>query len=115
MDAIEVTFESIDVSVPEAAEGSEPRVDFPERFGPEAIEAALPVDGSLDEAGIAEDAEVLGDGGLGHAEVALDLSDGLLGGDQEGEDGAAAGLGNNFERGIHALYIPHRAYACQGI
>ena len=81
--AIEMAFESVDVNRPEAAELFQPGIEFLKRSGLEPVEAALCVNGGFDEAGVAEDAEVLGDGGLGHAELALDLADGLLGGGQE--------------------------------
>ena len=58
---------------------------------------------------------MFGDGGLGHAEAALDLADGLLGRDEKGEDGAAIRLGDDFEGGFHVPYILLTAYTCQGI
>ena len=91
--AIEVVFELVEVRGPEAAEGLEPRVDFLEGLGAETVEAALRVDGGFDEAGVAQDAEVLGDLGLRHAALALDLAHRLLRGDEQAEYGAAVGLG----------------------
>ena len=77
--AVEVTFEGIDVRRPEVAERSQPGIDLLERLGIQAVETALRIDRGLDEAGLAQHAQVLGDGGLRHAEAALDLAHGLLG------------------------------------
>jgi hypothetical protein len=115
MDAVEVALEGIDVSGPEAAERGQPGFDFVERFGFKTVEAALRGDGGFHETGVAQDAQVLGNGGLGHAELALDLSDGLLGGEQEAENGAAIGLGDDLEGRFHGYCILHGAYTCQGI
>jgi len=49
---------------------------------------------------------MLGDSRLGHAKLTLDFSDRLLGRDQEAQYRAAVRLGNDFEYGFHALYIP---------
>ena len=100
-----MTLEGIDVRGPEAAELRQPRIELLEGFRFEAVETALRVNGGFNKTGVAEDAEMLGDGGLGHAQAALDVSDGLLGGAEEAEDGAAVGLGNDFEGGLHILYI----------
>jgi hypothetical protein len=108
-------FEGIDVSRPETAELGEPGIEFLKRTGLEPIEAALRVDCRFDEAGVAKDAEVLGDGGLGHAEMALDVADGLLIESQKAEDRAAVGLGDDPEGVFHGLNMPFYVYTCQGI
>ncbi len=113
--AIEMAFESIDVYRPEATELLEPSIELLKWSGLEPVEAALCVDSGFDEAGVAKDAEVLGDGRLGHAELALDLPDRLLGGGQEGENRAAVGLGDDLECVFHSPYIPTGVYTCQGI
>ena len=105
MHPIEVACESVHVSQPEAAELREPVIDFTKRLGLQPIEAALSVDGGLDEAGVPQNAQVLGDGGLGHAKPALDFAYGLFRGDQQAEDRAAVRFGDDFEGGFHALYI----------
>jgi hypothetical protein len=113
--AIEMAFESVDVNGPEATELFEPGVELLKwsRFQP--VEAALRVDCRFDEAGVAKDAEMLGDGRLGHVELALDLADGLLIESQEAEDRAAVGLGDDLECVFHELYMPLNVYTCQGI
>ncbi len=115
MHAVEVALESIDVHGPEAAEGIQPGIELLQGFGPETIEAALGVDGGFDKAGVAQDAEVFGDGRLGQLEATLNVADRLPGGDEQAEDGAAVGLGDDFEDGLHAFYIPLVEYTCQGI
>ncbi len=67
-DAIEMAFESIDVDRPEPTELFEPGIELLKWSGLEPVEAALRVDSGFDEAGVAKDAEVLGDGRLGHAD-----------------------------------------------
>src|SRR5579863_2482281 len=113
--AIKVAFESIQVSGPEAAELSQPGIDLLKgpRFQP--VETALCVHGGLHETGVAQHAQVLGDGRLRHTKLTLDLSHRLLGRDQEAQYRAAVRLGNNFENRFHALDILHRVYTCQGI
>lgn len=98
-----MAFESVDVDRPEATELFEPGVELLERSGLQAIETALSIDGGFDEAGVAKDAEVLGDGRLGHAELTFDLADGLLGRGQKAEDGATAGLGDDLEGVFHGF------------
>ena len=112
---IEVAFESVHVSGPEAAELGQPGIHFLKgpRFQP--VETALCVHGGFHETGVAQHPQVLRDGRLRHAKLTLDLSHRLLGRDQQAQDGAAVGLGNDFEYGFHVLYILHIAYTCQGI
>jgi len=115
MHAVEMALEGIDVRGPEAAELRQPRIELLEGFRFQAVETALRVDGGFNETGVTQHAQVLGDGGLRHAKPALDLSHGLLRGAEEAEDGAAIRLGNDFEGGLHSLYILNLAYTCQGI
>lgn len=84
MHAVEVAFESIDVSGPEAAELRQPGIELLKWLGFEPVETALRVDRGFDEAGIAQHAQVFGNGGLRHAKLALDLSHGLFGRDEQG-------------------------------
>jgi hypothetical protein len=97
VDAVEVAFESVDVSGPEATKGSEPGVDLLKWFRFEPVETALCVDGGFDETGVAQDAQVLGDGRLRHPKLTLDVAHGVLRGDEEAQYGAAVRLGNDFE------------------
>ena len=70
-----MAFESIDVGGPEAAELCQPGVDLLKGFRLQPVEAALCVDRGFDETGVAEHAQVLGDGGLRHSKLTLDFSD----------------------------------------
>ena len=102
---VEVALQSIDVSGPEAAELGQPRIQLLKWFRFQPVETALRIYRGFDEAGIAQHAQVLGDGRLRHAKSALDLANGLLGRDQEAQYGAAVRLRNDFEYGFHFLYI----------
>jgi hypothetical protein len=101
-----VAFESVYVSGPEAAELSQPSVHLLKRFGLQPVETALCGDRGFDETGLAEHTQVLGHGRLGHMELAFDLSHRLLPGDQKAQYCAAVRFRNDFEGGLHDLYIP---------
>ena len=73
-----MTLESVDMGGPEATERNQPVLEFLKRLRVQAVETALGVHGGLDEAGVAQDAQVLGDGGLGHTKLTLDSADGLM-------------------------------------
>jgi hypothetical protein len=107
--------ERIDVRGPQLTERRQPRVNLTKWLGSQPIEATLCVDGGFDEAGLAQHAQVFRDGRLRHPEFFFDLSDGLFGRDEQTQDCAAVGLGNDFEDGFHAASMPVMAYACQGI
>ncbi len=74
MHAVEVAFESIDVSGPEPAELRQPVIQLLKgsRFQP--VETALCVHRGLHETGVAQDAQVLGYGWLRHTKLPLNLS-----------------------------------------
>lgn len=110
-----MTIERIDVPQPQLTERRQPFVDLLQRFGPQAVEATLGVNRCFDEAGLTQHAEMLRHGRLRNAELALDLPHRPLRRKQETQDRAAVGLGNDPERGFHALDIRRWAYACQGI
>lgn len=78
MHSVEVAFKSIYVSGPEAAEGSQPGIDLLKGSRPQTVETALGVHGGFDESGVAQHAQVLGDGRLRHTKLTLDLSHRLL-------------------------------------
>lgn len=113
--ALQVTLERIKMGPPELAERLKPVVQFPQALGLEAVDPPLRVHRGLDHPGLPENAEVLGDRGLGHVEAAFDFPYGLVGGDQEAEDGPAIGLGHEIERGVHGSNIRLSVYTCQGI
>ena len=76
--AVEVAFEGIQVSGPEAAELSQPGIDLLKWFRFQPVETALRVHRGFHETGVAQHAQVLGHGRLRHTKLALDLSHRLL-------------------------------------
>src|SRR5262249_34577484 len=112
--AVEVTFESIDVSGPEPAERSQPGIHLLKGLRSQPVETALCVHGGLHETGLAQHPQLLGDGRLRHLELTLDLSNRLLGRGQETQDRASVRLRDDVEHGFHAPNILHGAYTCQG-
>jgi len=76
--AIEMSFESIYVGGPEAAELSQPGIQLLKRFGVQPVETALRVDRGFHETGLAQHSKVLGNGRLRHTKLALDLADRLF-------------------------------------
>src|SRR6185437_1093691 len=115
IDAIEVPFERIEVLGPQAAEGSQPRIHLHERLGPEPVHAPLRVRARLHESSLAEHPQVLRERGLRHLQLPFDLADGSLRGRQQGENGPAIRLSDDGKGRLHMMYIPIRAYTCQGI
>ena len=83
--------------IPEALVLSEPVADGGQLFGEEAVATFSAVALFGDQAGIEEDAKVLGDGGAGHLEVAGDRVDGAVFFAQQVEDVAARGVGDGGE------------------
>lgn len=59
MDVIEMAFESINVSGPEPAEGSQPGIDLPKWFRSQPVETALCVHRGFYETGFAQHSQVL--------------------------------------------------------
>ena len=72
--AVEVAFESIDVSGPEPAERSQPGIQLLKWFGFQPVETALCVHRGFHETGLAQHSQVLGHGRLRHTKLTLDLS-----------------------------------------
>src|SRR5678816_2366135 len=109
--AVEVAFERVDVSVPEATERGKPGVDFRERLRSDSIDAALSVDSRLHKAGITQHSEVFGDRGLWHVKFSLYLADGSLRGSEEVQNGATVWFRDDAEGRFHVdiyllTYIP---------
>jgi len=100
-----VAFESVYMSGPEPAERSQPGIHLLKRFRFQPIETALCVHRRFHETGVAQHAQVLGHGRLGHTKLALDLSNRLLRRDQQAQYGAAVRLRNDFENRFHLLNI----------
>ena len=115
MQAIEVALEGIDVRRPPAAERRQPGVHLLQGCGSQAVDTPLRVDGRFDEAGLAQDAQVLRDRRLRHSQLPLDVADRLRGRDEQAEDGTPVRVGNDRKRRIHCLVIRRCVYTCQGI
>ena len=72
--SVEVAFEGIHMSGPEAAKLRQPAIKLPQWFRPQPVEAALCVDRGFNEAGFAQHPQVFRDGRLRHTKLVLDLS-----------------------------------------
>jgi len=83
LDAVEMAFESIHVSVPEPAELSQPGIQLLKGARLQAVQAALRVHRGFHETGLAQHAQMLRHGGLRHMKPALDLSHRLFRQDQQ--------------------------------
>src|SRR3989441_5230310 len=103
------------MSGPGPTELSQPGIHLPKWFGLQPVETALCVHRGFHETGVPQHSQVLGDGRLRHPKLTLDLSNRLLGRDQQAQYRAAVRLRNDFEHGFHFLCILHSAYTCQGI
>ena len=99
--------EAREIGFPDAAVIFKPLGGFGEPARVDAAGAALGVAAAGDKAGTFEDAEVLGDGGLGHREGAGELVNGGFAGAETGEDGAAGGIGERGEGGVESLFVGH--------
>src|SRR6185437_8468817 len=111
----QVLLQGIDMLRPEAAEGNEPFVELRKRLRSQSIEATLRLDSGLDEPRLSQHAQVFGDGRLRQPKLALDLSHGALGREQQAQDGPSVGLRYDGECRFHGGYMARGLYVCQGI
>jgi hypothetical protein len=98
----EMCFESVEAVAPHRAVGLEPCVQLGQRFQPDPVEPALPVGAHVDEAGVAQDAQVLRDERLAAAELIDEVADGPLALPKQVEDPPTVRLRENFDRCKHA-------------
>jgi hypothetical protein len=98
---LKVSFEAVESLIPELPVRLDPGVDLAEAFRPQPVHAPLRVDADVDEARIAEHAEVLRDRGLAHRQLVDELADRPLAISQQVEDAAAIRFGEELERGDH--------------
>jgi hypothetical protein len=111
-----VSLEGVEATGPELAIGSEPGIDLYEGLGAQSVPAPLGVVADLDQAGVAEHAQVLGDPGLAQRKPLDQLAYGTLPLAEEVEDLPPPGLGHKLERRRHlGHYITRQLYNCQGI
>jgi hypothetical protein len=92
----------------------EPFVGFGKRRGYKAARPALSVAAAGDQPGALQNPQMLGDGGLAHAERPGELRDGSLAGSETGKNGAASGIGKSSEGGVQGgagvSYITERLH-----
>jgi hypothetical protein len=93
-----VVFELVEVSRPKLAVGGEPVVELREWLRPDPVQPALCIGARLDEPGVLEDAEVLGDGRLAEAKAVDELADRPLTVPEQIEDRQPPWLGQDLER-----------------
>ncbi len=102
--------------IPELFVVGEPVADGGELVGEEVVAAFAAVALFGDEAGFEKDAEVLGDGGTGHAEFAGDGVDGAVGGEEEVEHATARGVADGLEDvGFVFECCDHERNICKGM
>ena len=70
-----MAFERVEAAGPVRSIWAEPRVQLGQRLGAEVVDAPLGVDADIDEAGVAQHAQVPGDAGLMHARDLHELAD----------------------------------------
>src|SRR4051812_6148450 len=110
-----MAFERVHMLRPVPPERVEPLIELLQWFGVDAVHAILCFRARLDEACFTQHSQMLRDGGLRHAERALELPDGAVGRRQQAEDGPPARFGDDGESRFHGPYITDGAYACQGM
>ena len=96
-----MALERIEVRRPELAERDEPVVEVLQRPWLDSVDAALCIHGRLDEAGLAQHAQVLGHRRLRQAELPFDFTDRPLGREQQAENRAAIRFRDDGEDGVH--------------
>jgi hypothetical protein len=76
LEFVEKGVQALEVVLPKTAVTLDPYIQFAERGGAQGIDAALGIHSNIDKAGIAEDAEMLGDLRLAQAKAADEVADG---------------------------------------
>lgn len=92
-------FKVVEARGPHPPVGRQPLVEHPERLRPYSVQATLRVGAHLDQAGLAQDAQVLGDGRLAQIEPLYQIAHRRFGRLQEIEDAPAVRLCEDLERG----------------
>lgn len=102
---------------PELAVARQPRIEFEERLGPDAVQPALSIGASLDQSRVPEHPEVLRHGRLAQPQMCHQLSHGSFALAQQIQDRLPSRLGQNLEcrRRSHTLSMLEQLYICQGI
>lgn len=102
---------------PELAVARQPRIEFEERLGPDAVQPALSIGASLDQSRVPEHPEVLRHGRLAQPQMCHQLSHRSFALAQQIQDRLPSRLGQNLEcrRRSHTLSMLEQLYICQGI
>src|SRR5690606_10206098 len=95
--AVEVAFERVEVLLPQPAVRRQPGVDLRERLGAQLVASLLGLHVGADQAGLAQDLQVLRRLWLAEAQLVCELADRRGTGPQPVEDAAAGGLGDDVE------------------
>ena len=101
---LQVLFEGVEALRPVAAVGLEPAGDLGQRLGAQPVPAALAVRADLDEPGLAQHLEVLGDAGLAEVEARDEVAGGPLAVAQQVEDLASGRFGERRVGGHRRSY-----------
>jgi hypothetical protein len=107
--------ECIEPSGPELSIWLKPVVEFRETFRPQAIDAPLTILPRAYKASFPQDAEMLRDTRLTDCQCAYNFADRPLAPAQKVENLPPVGLCEDFEDGIHTVFISHQLYNCQAI
>ncbi len=75
----------------------EPRIELGEWLGPQVVDASLRIDANVDQAGVAQHAQVPGDSGLMHAGEANEFAHGTVVFADVVEDATARRFGDHVE------------------
>ena len=101
-------FEGVETRTPEVSEGSQPVVDFSQRFWPDPVQATLGLDSRFDHARISEHLEVLGNGRLAYPQAVDQVTHGPFPSSQEIQDPAAGWFGQHVEGRHDRKYTQQR-------
>src|SRR5688572_24805324 len=101
-----MSFECVEAVRPERAVGLKPRVDLGQRLRAQRVQALLALAADVDEPGLAQHLQVLGDAGLAERQALDDVADGALADAQQVEDLATVGFGERGVGGHPRSYYP---------
>ena len=106
-------FEVVKPRRPQLSVRREPLVDHAQRFRADAVEASLGIWSNRDEARVAQDAKMLGHGGLADGQLGDEIAHRTLPLPEKIEDAPAIRLREDVER-CHRLYITTQIYIWSG-
>jgi len=94
---IQVAFEQVQARRPQLPVRLQPGVDGAQRFGTQVVDALLCIRPDFDQAGVAEDTQMLGDRRLADGEVVDERADGQIRAPEQVENAASVWLGEDLE------------------